>query len=154
MVYDREEREPSHGAPLSFHTLASNNLYANQIFKRNIKNMLKFNSMSDMTKNLVSQLPMSSQSFTTSPYLDHSLFSYDDKLISNLERPKPIGDQIIRFNLRDSGRLSFRIYPGLNLNLAWTWFLTIFLFNLFFVRSRSTAISGQLGYVKSSAFIV
>lgn len=112
MAYERDEREPAHGVPLSFHSLASNNPYASQILKRNMKNMLKFSSYSEMTKSLLAQLPISSQSFTTTPYLDHALFSYDDKLISNLERPKPIGDQIIRFNLRDSGRLCFRIYPG------------------------------------------
>lgn len=113
LAFDRDSNDPPHGVPLSFHSLASNNQYTNQMLKRSMKNMLKFNSYSEMTKNMLAQLPISSQSFTTTPYLDHTLFSYDEKLISNLERPKPIGDQIIRFNLRDSGRLSFRIYPGI-----------------------------------------
>lgn len=106
------------GVPLSFHTLASNNIYANQLMKRHVKNMLKFNSISEMTKCLLSQLPISSQSYTTTPYLDHSLFSYDEKLISNLERPKPIGDQIIKFNIRESGRLCFRMYSGIQMALG------------------------------------
>jgi de-etiolated-1 len=105
----------SYGGSLNFHTVAANNLHAAQIMKRHMKNMLKFNSSSEMTKCLLAQLPVISQSYTTTPYLDHTLFSYDEKLISNLERPKPIGDQIIKFNIRESGRLCFRLYPGLQM---------------------------------------
>jgi de-etiolated-1 len=61
---------------------------------------------------ILSELPLSSQSYTCTPYLDHNLFSYDMKLISNFDRPKPIGDQIIRFNNRENDRFSFRMYPG------------------------------------------
>lgn len=113
--FSAENEQDSYGSSFNFHTLASNNLHANQLFKRNVKNILKLNKSNEMTKCLLSQLPISSQSYTSTPYLDHSLFSYDEKLISNLERPKPIGDQIIRFNMRDSGRLCFRLYPGLQM---------------------------------------
>ena len=93
----------------SFHTLPSNNAYSKQILQRNFS---KYNNHTELTKYILSFLPMSSQSYTTTPYLDHSLFSFDEKLISNLERPKPIGDQIIKFNNRETGRFSFRLYPG------------------------------------------
>lgn len=42
----------------------------------------------EATKRLLSQLPISAQSYSNSPYLDLSLFSYDDKWVSMLERPK------------------------------------------------------------------
>lgn len=44
----------------------------------------------EATKRLLSQLPISAQSYSNSPYLDLSLFSYDDKWVSMLERPKGI----------------------------------------------------------------
>ena len=103
----------SYGSSFNYHTLASNNIYAKQIYSKHVKSVSKFNTQSEMTKCLLSLLPISSQSYSTSPYLDHSLFSYDEKLISNLERPKPIGDQIIKFNNRETGRLAFKMYPGL-----------------------------------------
>lgn len=100
------------GAAFNFHTLPSNNIHARQILQRQIKNLSKINNNTDLTKCILSELPISSQSYTTSPYLDFNLFSYDMKLISNFDRPKPIGDQIIKFNNRDTGRFSFRLYPG------------------------------------------
>jgi hypothetical protein len=109
--YSRLNRT-NHGCPFNFHTLPSNNMYARQLLQRHMKNISKFNNFNEMAKCILSQLPISSQSYTTSPYLDHSLFSYDEKLISNLERPKPIGDHIIKFNNRETGRLCFRLYPG------------------------------------------
>ena len=94
------------------HTLPSNNIHARQILQRNIKNITKFNNQNDMIKYLLTQLPISSQSYTLTPYLDHDLFSYDEKFISNFDRPKAIGDQVIRFNNRETGRPCFRLYPG------------------------------------------
>lgn len=66
----------------------------------------------EATKRLLSQLPISAQSYSNSPYLDMSLFSYDDKWVSLMERPKACGDYPIRFFARDSGMLKFRIYSG------------------------------------------
>lgn len=51
--------------------------------------------------------------FSYSPYLDLALFSYDDKWVSVMERPKACGDHPIRFYARDSGLLRFKIYAGL-----------------------------------------
>nr|KAF6410729.1 hypothetical protein HJG63_009171 [Rousettus aegyptiacus] len=45
--------------------------------------------------------------------LDLSLFSYDDKWVSVMERPKTCGDHPIRFYARDSGLLKFEIQAGL-----------------------------------------
>ena len=46
---------------------------------------------------MLTQLPISAQSYSCSPYLDHALYSYDDKWVSQLERPKTCGDHPIRF---------------------------------------------------------
>ena len=77
---------------------ASSNIYARQIqqrFKQTIVNA-KFGGHTEAVKRLLAQLPISSQSYSSSPYLDVSLFSYDDKWVSVMERPKACGDQPIR----------------------------------------------------------
>ncbi|XP_073812319.1 de-etiolated protein 1 abo [Musca autumnalis] len=55
-------------------------------------------------------LPISAQSFSTSPYLDYSLFNYDDRFISTLERPRLIGMEPIRFRDRITNILKFRVH--------------------------------------------
>lgn len=93
---------------------ASSNIFARQIqrrFKHTIINA-KYGGHTEAIKRLLAQLPISSQSYSSSPYLDLSLFSYDDKWVSVMERPKACGDHPIRFYARDSGLLKFKIHAG------------------------------------------
>lgn len=93
----------------------SNNIHARLIqqrFKQTIINA-RYGGHTEAVKRLLAQLPISSQSYSSSPYLDLSLFSYDDKWVSVMERPKACGDYPIRFYARDSGLLKFKIYAGL-----------------------------------------
>ena len=53
-------------------------------------------SQMEATRRLLVQLPISGQSYSSSPYLDMQLFSYDEKWVSAMERPKPCGEQPIR----------------------------------------------------------
>ena len=87
----------------TFHSLPANNVYSRQILRQNVKSIAKYNHQNDVTKYLLTQLPVSCQAYTTTPYLDHSLYSYDEKLMTNFERPKTIGDQVIKFNNRETG---------------------------------------------------
>lgn len=48
---------------------------------------------------MLAQLPISAQSYSSSPYLDLSLFSYDDKWVSVMERPKACGEHPIRLHI-------------------------------------------------------
>ena len=76
----------------------SSNLYAWQIqqrFKQTIINA-KFGGHTEAIRRLLAQLPISAQSYSSSPYLDLALFSYDDKWVSVMERPKACGDHPIR----------------------------------------------------------
>lgn len=76
----------------------SNNIYANllhQRFKRTIIGA-KGGGVTEATKRLLAQLPISAQSYSSSPYLDLSLFSYDDKWVSVMERPKQFAEYPIR----------------------------------------------------------
>lgn len=76
----------------------SNNIYVNLMHQRFKQTILgaKGSSFSEATKRLLAQLPISAQSYSTSPYLDMSLFSYDDKWVSALERPKACAEYPIR----------------------------------------------------------
>ena len=65
-------------------------------FKQTITSA-KYGGSMEATRRLLGQLPVCSQSFSCSPYLDLALFSYDDKWISPLERPKPCGDNPIKW---------------------------------------------------------
>ncbi|XP_034255065.1 DET1 homolog [Thrips palmi] len=92
----------------------SNNIYARLIqqrFKQTIVSA-RFGGPREATKRLLAQLPISAQSYSCSPYLDLALFSYDDKWVSGMERPKACGEHPIRFYARGSGLLKFRIYAG------------------------------------------
>ena len=64
-------------------------------FKETIK-CAKYGGSQEATRRLLGQLPVCSQSFSNSPYLDLALFHYDDKWISPLERPKPCGDNPVK----------------------------------------------------------
>ena len=73
---------------------SSSNVHAHHSqlrFKKTITKA-KYGGPSEAVKRLLAQLPISAQSYSTSPYLDLSLFSYDEKCVSVLERPKACGD--------------------------------------------------------------
>ncbi|XP_075238275.1 de-etiolated protein 1 abo isoform X2 [Lycorma delicatula] len=93
----------------------SNNLYARLAQQRFKQTMVsaRFGGPTEATKRILAQLPISAQSYTCSPYLDLSLFSYDDKWVSVMERPKACGEHPIRFYGRNSGLLKFRINAGM-----------------------------------------
>lgn len=64
-------------------------------FKKTIT-LAKYGGATEATKRLLVQLPVCAQSFSLSPYLDLELFRYDEKWISPLEKPKPLGDSPIK----------------------------------------------------------
>ena len=72
----------------------SNDIHARALhlrFKQTITNA-RFGGKTEATRRLLGQLPISSQCHSNSPYLDLALFSYDDKWVSSLERPKNVAD--------------------------------------------------------------
>ncbi|XP_058803086.1 DET1 homolog isoform X2 [Phymastichus coffea] len=93
----------------------SNNIYARLIQQRCKQTLTsaRFGGITEATKRLLAQLPICAQSYSSSPYLDYSLFCYDDKWVSMMERPKPCGEHPIRFYARDSGLLKFRMHAGI-----------------------------------------
>ncbi|KAH8297018.1 hypothetical protein KR044_003536 [Drosophila immigrans] len=54
-------------------------------------------------------VPVSTQSFSTSPYLNYNVFSYDDRLVSPLERPKACSTEPIIFRDRATNLIKYRL---------------------------------------------
>jgi de-etiolated-1 len=93
----------------------SNNSHSRALhmkFKQTITSA-KYGGSKEATRRLLGQLPVCSQSFSSSPYLDLSLFAYDDKWISPLERPKPCGDNPVKFFSRENGQFRFQLETAL-----------------------------------------
>lgn len=84
-----------------FASSPSTNVHARQAherFKYSITGA-RYGGRTEAVRRVLAQLPISAQSYSTSPFLDLSLFSYDDKWVSAMERPKACGDHPIRFVL-------------------------------------------------------
>ena len=80
-------------------------------FKDTIVNA-KYGGHTEAVRRLLGQLPISAQSYSGSPYLDLSLFSYDDKWVSVMERPKTCGDHPIRYTIPASAAHCLRRWPA------------------------------------------
>jgi len=68
---------------------------AHERFKYSIT-AARYGGRTEAVRRVLAQLPISAQSYSTSPFLDLSLFSYDDKWVSAMERPKACGDHPLR----------------------------------------------------------
>jgi len=68
---------------------------AHERFKYSITGA-RYGGRREAVRRVLAQLPISAQSYSTSPFLDLSLFSYDDKWVSAMERPKACGDHPVR----------------------------------------------------------
>lgn len=105
-----------------FHSTSRNSLHANFIssYSNNvhaldqlwcIKN--KASSFSQFVKKMMTSLPYTCQSLSPSPYFDLSLFRYDEKLISAMDRHRHSTEHPIKFiSRRQPNVLKFKIKPG------------------------------------------
>eukprot|EP00163_Fabomonas_tropica_P004171 TRINITY_DN1368_c0_g1_i2.p1 TRINITY_DN1368_c0_g1~~TRINITY_DN1368_c0_g1_i2.p1 ORF type:complete len:824 (+),score=113.49 TRINITY_DN1368_c0_g1_i2:659-3130(+) len=57
-------------------------------------------------------LPAHPQSVISTPFLDQTLFSYDDKWVSSTDRPKPCAEFPVKFHSRSTHAVRFKIAPG------------------------------------------
>ena len=64
-------------------------------------------------KRALYSLPPSPMSYCCSPYLDPSIFQYDEKMISTADRPRPCAEHPVKFLLKSRpGILSFKLSPS------------------------------------------
>ncbi|KAJ8626285.1 hypothetical protein MRB53_019592 [Persea americana] len=104
-----------------FHATSRNSLYMNFISShsnnihaleqlRIVKNKASF---PQFVKKLMASLPFSCQSQSPSPYFDQSLFRFDERLISAMDRHGQHNENPIKFiSRRQANTLKFKIKPG------------------------------------------
>ncbi|CAG8660034.1 8217_t:CDS:2, partial [Dentiscutata erythropus] len=70
--------------PFSFNSIYSNNLYARENFKKHLYSVrhARNGGPFQAVKRVLASLPYGPQTCSESPYFDHALFAYDDKIIS------------------------------------------------------------------------
>ncbi|KAF9899399.1 acid phosphatase det1 [Lobosporangium transversale] len=100
-----------------YSSTCSNNIYAKDNLKKTQYGMrhARNGGIAQAIKRSLCVLPYSPQSLSDSPYLDQALFSYDEKVVSASDRQRPCQDFPIKFYLRGSGQLRFKIHlfkPG------------------------------------------
>ncbi|KAK1273764.1 Light-mediated development protein DET1 [Acorus gramineus] len=105
-----------------FHVASRNSLHVNFISShsnnihvleqlRNVKN--KSSCSPQFVKKMVASLPFSCQSLSPSPYFDQSLFRFDEKLISAMDRHRQSTEHPIKFMSRRQPLIQkFKIKPG------------------------------------------
>lgn len=95
---------------MNFISTHSNNIHALEQLRCNKD---KASSLTQFVKKMLATLPVSCQSQSPSPYFDHSLFRYDEKLISAADRHRQSTDHPIKFiSRRQPNILKFKIKPG------------------------------------------
>ncbi|XP_060197458.1 light-mediated development protein DET1 isoform X4 [Lycium barbarum] len=95
---------------MNFMSSHSNNIHALEQL-RCTKN--KATSFSQFVKKMMASLPFSCQSQSPSPYFDQSLFRFDEKLISAIDRHRQSTDHPIKFiSRRQPNILKFKMKPG------------------------------------------
>ncbi|CAG8576575.1 8924_t:CDS:2 [Diversispora eburnea] len=101
--------------PFLYNSTYSNNVYAKEILEKHLHAIrhARNGGPSQAVKRVLASLPYSPQTCSESPYFDHSLFAYDDKIISAFDRPRPCQENIAKFYSRRTGEFKFKIIFGL-----------------------------------------
>ncbi|KAI9204104.1 De-etiolated protein 1 Det1-domain-containing protein [Polychytrium aggregatum] len=101
---------PLRTTPHSFITNPSNNEYARDALRKQIHSIRKARNggMIQANRRVLQALPVTAQCTTPSPYFDHSIFSYDEKAITNTEKIRQCVDIPIKFYDRETGSLKYK----------------------------------------------
>ncbi|KAJ3218078.1 acid phosphatase det1 [Dinochytrium kinnereticum] len=119
-VLDFLEKMPgSYSAPRINHsqdviTNQFNNVYAKESMLRLFHSVRKAKNggYAYASKRLLATFPVSSQCLSESPYFDHRLFYYDEKIITHHERIRPCLEFPVKFWDRETGKLLFKVDPN------------------------------------------
>ncbi|EFA85055.1 hypothetical protein PPL_02051 [Heterostelium album PN500] len=100
---------------IKFRSTCSNNIFVREhLMKQKLAVVnARYGGETQAVKRILSALPFSPQSWNESPYFDKYLFSYDEKMISSTERPKPLVDYPIKFYSRFGGEVKFKMNNGI-----------------------------------------
>ncbi|KAK6099842.1 acid phosphatase det1 [Batrachochytrium dendrobatidis] len=92
-------------------TLYCNNEYARDLARKHMYAVRKARNggASQAIRRILSSLPINPQSFSTSAYFDHDLFSYDDKVLNSCDRMRSSLEFPCKFYCRRTGKLKFKL---------------------------------------------
>ncbi|KAH9272013.1 hypothetical protein BASA83_005859 [Batrachochytrium salamandrivorans] len=99
-------------------TLHCNNEYARQLARKHMYAVRKARNggAAQAIRRVLSSLPINPQSFSTSAYFDHDLFSYDDKVLNSCDRIRPSLEFPCKFYCRLTGKLKFKLETNAMMN--------------------------------------
>ncbi len=107
--------------PVNYISWMSNNQHAREIVYKQMYAVQRARNggVPQSIKRALAILPLNPQSYSHSPYFDHSLFDYDEKLINSSIRLRPSSDIPAKFYCRKSGALKFKLNANspFNMNL-------------------------------------
>eukprot|EP00842_Homolaphlyctis_polyrhiza_P001977 jgi/Hompol1/2780/HPOL_000792-RA len=111
-----EIRGASYDEPLMMNTRPSNNEHARELVRKHMYAVRKARNggVAQAIKRILSLLPINAQSFSDSPYFDHSLFLYDDKTLNNCDRIRPFSEFPCKFYSRQTGQFKFKLETNAN----------------------------------------
>lgn len=102
---------------LSWQTGPANDLFERQSWERSVQLLTAARPSQGegySAKRMLLNLPYPPQSASESPYVDPSLFRFDDRAISALDRQRNAPDHPVRFYSRRSDHLKFKLNSGLD----------------------------------------
>ena len=92
-------------------TSCANNMYERETLEKQLQiyKDAKNGGKVQAIRRVLSTLPIPPQTFQESPYFYQNLFSFDEKAISAVDRPRNNNEQFVRFYCRKTGRLKFKL---------------------------------------------
>ncbi|KAJ3242535.1 acid phosphatase det1 [Chytriomyces hyalinus] len=103
----------NHG--LNFVTNATNNDTARDFVKKQLYSVgkAKNGGRAQSVKRILASLPLNPQYYIESPLLDQRIFSYDESMMNNIQRPRSWSSQFaVKFWDRETGQVRFKIDPN------------------------------------------
>ncbi|KAI8619162.1 De-etiolated protein 1 Det1-domain-containing protein [Chytriomyces sp. MP71] len=100
---------------MAFITTACNNAHAREFVKRQLYSVRKAKNggVAQAVKRILAGVPMNPQSYIESPYLDQSIFHYDEGIINNVNRPRSWSSEYpIKFWDRQTRGVRFKLDPN------------------------------------------
>ncbi len=94
----------------------TNNKHARAYIKKSLKAIVNARNggPTQAMKRLIHGMPVYCQNLSESPYLDHDLFSFDERLINAFDKIRVCPEQVIQFFDRQTGKRRICIDPNEN----------------------------------------
>ncbi|KAI9355962.1 De-etiolated protein 1 Det1-domain-containing protein [Zopfochytrium polystomum] len=98
----------------SYSSFPCNNEYSRDAFRKQMYTVRKARNggATQSIRRVLSNLPLNPQSFIDTPFLDHSLYIFDEKVINNSDRGRLFGELPVKFWSRRTNQIKFKLDPN------------------------------------------